>query len=115
MKEYSTEYVACAHQVYLNEDLYHRAGILFDTFLLMPTEILQAVRNRPADAEPLLPRQAQAMHEQVIRELAEREEAALDRLPGTELRGDRYVQPLRHHSYAVSGTTHLDLARKGVA
>lgn len=113
MKEYSTEYVECARKVYRNENLYHRAGILFDTFLLMPTEILQAVRNRPADAQPLLPRQERVMNEQLVRELAEREEAALP--AGTTLRGDRYVQGLRHHAYAVSGTLHLDLARKEVS
>lgn len=112
---YSDAYIEHWGRVFKKMDLYHRRGILFETFLMAPEEILAAVRALPVDSAPLLARQAQAMQHTLQQEavapyapqnssiaaMVERAEAELDRMPA-ELRGDRYVEPLRHYAFTTS-------------
>lgn len=79
--------------LYETHDLYSRCGVRFDTFLLSPDEILEAVRSADPDMAPLLPSQSAAMHAQVEAELVPHD---------ARLRGGGYMQPMRHHSYAIS-------------
>lgn len=134
MHRYTDEYLEYWGHVFATEDLYCRRGIRFDTFLLAPREILAAVAQLPADAEPLLPRQAEVMAAQLWAERGghprsggpqqARSSRALGRLldglaelrtvpvadPAPEpvlpaaarLAGERYIEPMRHHCYAVS-------------
>lgn len=120
---YSDEYIEHWGRTFEAEDLYRRRGIRFDTFLLAPDEILQAVRALPADAAPLLPRQAEVMHRDLVgvvtcpRPVATAEAAeALEHqlVPArAELRGDAYIERLRHHNYAVGSDTHRNRRANG--
>jgi hypothetical protein len=120
---YSDEYIEHWGRAFVAEDLYHRRGIRFDTFLLAPGEILKAVRALPADAAPLLPRQAQVMHRELVcvvtspRPVATAEAAeAIEHqlVPArAELRGDAYIERLRHHAYTVASASHRNRRAHG--
>jgi hypothetical protein len=77
-----------------------RYGILFETFLGSPREIIDAIDE--TDFRPLLPAQ-QAVSDALGRDIQASHEAEL----GTRARaaGGALREPLRHHSYAVSQDT----------
>lgn len=102
---YSDEYIEHWGAIFEAERLYEVRGIRFDTFLIAPHEILEAVADLPQQA-PLLPEQAAAMH-------VDLEESLLP--ADAELRGTGYVQPIRHHTYDVSHDRHRNLASGGAA
>lgn len=84
---FSDEYLEHWGEEFTRRGLYAR-GIRFDTFVQDPHAIIAAVESLPVDSRPLLPRQTEVMHRQVQRDL--------------------YVEPLRHHSFAVSRHNNLN-------
>lgn len=102
MDVFGTEYVDYWREVYENERLYERRGILLETFLLMPQDILDAVAALPPNTPPLLPAQALAMHRQALREAAEQEELACEALPGHVVRDGRHMQVLHRRAWDIS-------------
>jgi hypothetical protein len=61
---YSDDYLEHWGREFLRLDLYRQRGIRFETFVMMPVEILATVAAAPRGA-PLLPAQGLAMHRQV--------------------------------------------------
>ncbi len=96
------EYLDYWGAVFIERDLFHTYGVRFETFVLMPEEIIEAVAQIDLERghSPLLPRQAQAMHEDVFRSFEQRTEALLPR--AAELHGQRWIEKLRHHCYPRS-------------
>lgn len=99
---YTDEYLNHWGDEFTRRDLFAR-GIRFDTFLLDPRGIIAAVEAVPADQAPLLPRQAEVMHRQAQRDL---EDSLVPATAG--LRGEGYMETLRHHSWDVSQSNHLN-------
>lgn len=74
-------------------------GILFETFLGYPNEILRALDGR-GDFAPLLPKQRQVFCTLLNEDAIGYEAGMLP--PDARLRDCGYTQPMKHHSYASS-------------
>lgn len=78
---YSDEYLDYWGDVFVRLGLYPQHGVLFETFLLYPQEIVQACAQHDPHATPLLPRQAEAMHAQMAQERMDDDAVIDDRVP----------------------------------
>ena len=100
---YSDEYIDRWAEVYLRLGV-KRYGILFETFLRFPEEIVKGIEAE--SFRPLLPSQ------EAVQARLDRAEAAMIQAAhensleprGVCVRGDKLIEPLRHHSFACSRT-----------
>ena len=78
---YPDEYVDYWGDVFVRLGLYEQHGVLFETFLLHPQEIVQACAQRDPHTAPLLPRQAEAMRMQMAQDRMDADAVIDDHVP----------------------------------
>ena len=106
MTTYPDAYIDYWGEIYTANPVLHRRGILFESFLQAPHELLAAVANGTAlplpdreDFYPLLPAQQRVRDRLVMEEIADALEQRLEQEHGPVCRNGRLIEPLRHHAY----------------